>query len=177
MTAMAEGPLTGLRVLDFTIWRPGPYATQLLAELGADVLKVEPPSGDDSRGWLPFAPPGPDAAPGATEESAYFLSAAVPGPAEVAVQTRRAGGSISTASAELRQGGETRIAALATYGDLSRRSDQVARWLRRLGVGAGDRVIVMLNNTIELWELLLALLKIRAVAIPTDCRPVVAAYF
>lgn len=55
-----------------------------------------------------------------------------------------------------------------TYADLSRRSDQVARWLRSLGIGAGDRVIVMLNNTIELWELLLALLKIRAVAIPTS---------
>ncbi|MFT4108200.1 AMP-binding protein [Propionicimonas sp.] len=55
-----------------------------------------------------------------------------------------------------------------TYGELSQRSDQVARWLRGLGVGAGDHVIVMLNNTIELWELLLALLKIRAVAIPTS---------
>jgi acetyl-CoA synthetase len=55
-----------------------------------------------------------------------------------------------------------------SYGELSRRSDQVARWLRGLGIGEGDRVIVMLNNTIELWELLLALLKIRAVAIPTS---------
>ena len=55
-----------------------------------------------------------------------------------------------------------------TYAQLSQRSDQVARWLRGLGIGAGDRVIVMLNNTVELWELLLALLKIRAVAIPTS---------
>jgi len=55
-----------------------------------------------------------------------------------------------------------------SYGDLSRRSDQMARWLRSHGLGAGDHVIVMLNNTIELWELLLGLLKIRAVAIPTS---------
>ena len=55
-----------------------------------------------------------------------------------------------------------------TYGELAERSNQVARWLRSIGLRAGDHVIVMLNNTIELWELLLALLKIRAVAIPTS---------
>jgi crotonobetainyl-CoA:carnitine CoA-transferase CaiB-like acyl-CoA transferase len=44
-------PLSGVRVLDFTIWRPGPYATQLLCELGADVLKVEPPTGDPMRSY------------------------------------------------------------------------------------------------------------------------------
>jgi crotonobetainyl-CoA:carnitine CoA-transferase CaiB-like acyl-CoA transferase len=41
--------LEGTRVLDLSIWRPGPYATQLLVELGADVVKVEPPGGDPMR--------------------------------------------------------------------------------------------------------------------------------
>lgn len=55
-----------------------------------------------------------------------------------------------------------------TYGELSRRSDQVATWLTRLGLGRGDHVIVMLGNTIELWETMLAITKIGAVSIPTS---------
>lgn len=55
-----------------------------------------------------------------------------------------------------------------TYGDLARRSDQVANWLRGLGVRRGDHVVVMLNNAIELWETMLGLTKLGAVAIPTS---------
>lgn len=46
---MTAALLEGLRVLDLGIWRPVPYATQLLAEMGADVLKIEPPGGDPMR--------------------------------------------------------------------------------------------------------------------------------
>jgi crotonobetainyl-CoA:carnitine CoA-transferase CaiB-like acyl-CoA transferase len=52
-----ESFLAGLRVLDVSIWRPGPYATSLLVSLGADVLKVEPPGGDPMRHYVGlFAP-------------------------------------------------------------------------------------------------------------------------
>jgi crotonobetainyl-CoA:carnitine CoA-transferase CaiB-like acyl-CoA transferase len=46
---MTGALLADLRVLDLSIWRPGPYATSLLVALGADVLKVEPPGGDPMR--------------------------------------------------------------------------------------------------------------------------------
>ena len=45
------GLLSGMRVLDVSFWRPVPHATQLLADLGAEVLKVEPPGGDPMRGF------------------------------------------------------------------------------------------------------------------------------
>ena len=63
------GPLDGVRVVDLSRALAGPYATMMLADAGAEVLKVEPPTGDDSRGWLPFVERD------GVRESAYFLSA------------------------------------------------------------------------------------------------------
>jgi crotonobetainyl-CoA:carnitine CoA-transferase CaiB-like acyl-CoA transferase len=47
------GPLDGLLVADFSRILAGPYATMLLADLGAQVIKVEGPGGDDTRTWMP----------------------------------------------------------------------------------------------------------------------------
>src|ERR1035441_4562332 len=48
-----RGPLAGLLVADFSRILAGPYATMLLADLGAEVIKVEGPGGDDTRSWQP----------------------------------------------------------------------------------------------------------------------------
>jgi crotonobetainyl-CoA:carnitine CoA-transferase CaiB-like acyl-CoA transferase len=47
------GPLSGLLVADFSRVLAGPYATQTMADLGATVIKVESPAGDETRGWAP----------------------------------------------------------------------------------------------------------------------------
>jgi len=72
-TAGAHGPLHGLRVLDLSRVLAGPWASQLLADYGATVIKVErPQTGDDTRHWGP--PWLEDRERHPTGESAYFLS-------------------------------------------------------------------------------------------------------
>jgi len=53
-----------------------------------------------------------------------------------------------------------------TFAELSVRSNQVANWLRGQGVGRGDRIVLMLGNQVELWEMILASMKLGAVVIP-----------
>ena len=54
-----------------------------------------------------------------------------------------------------------------TYAEMADRSDHVATWLGQLGVGKGDRVILMLGNQVELWETMLAVAKLGAITMPT----------
>jgi acetyl-CoA synthetase len=56
--------------------------------------------------------------------------------------------------------------AKRSFAELSARSNQVANWLRGLGVARGDRVLLMLGNEIALWEVMLACIKLGAVMIP-----------
>lgn len=70
--SLPEGALAGVRVLDLSRILAGPWAGQLMADLGADVVKVERPGvGDDTRTWGPPWMPDDDGQP--THESAYYL--------------------------------------------------------------------------------------------------------
>src|ERR1044072_2381838 len=67
---MADGPLSDLLVLDLTRALAGPHAGMMLGDQGARVIKIEPPTGDDTRSWGP-----PFVGPEDARESTYFLSA------------------------------------------------------------------------------------------------------
>lgn len=58
MSGNSTGPLVGVRVIDLTAMVMGPYCTQIMADMGADVIKVEPPSGDGARYISPGPVPG-----------------------------------------------------------------------------------------------------------------------
>src|SRR5690348_2095256 len=67
---MTDGPLSDLLVIDLTRALAGPHAAMMLGDLGARVIKVESPTGDDTRSWGP-----PFVGPEDERESTYFLSA------------------------------------------------------------------------------------------------------
>jgi crotonobetainyl-CoA:carnitine CoA-transferase CaiB-like acyl-CoA transferase len=67
---MSEGPLSDLVVLDLTRALAGPHAAMMLGDMGARVIKIEPPAGDDTRSWGP-----PFIGEEDERESTYFLSA------------------------------------------------------------------------------------------------------
>ncbi|UBU09033.1 CaiB/BaiF CoA transferase family protein [Nonomuraea gerenzanensis] len=102
---MTDGPLSGVLVADFSRILAGPYATMLLADLGADVIKVEGPHGDDTRTWTP---------PARGEVSTYYLG------------VNRGKRSIAL---DLREDGDARLAR-----ELARRADVLVENFRPGGL-------------------------------------------
>jgi len=70
-TKVSNSPLEGIRVLDLTRILAGPFCTMVLGDLGAEIIKVEHPDGDDTRRW---GPPFVEGENGKSRESCYFLS-------------------------------------------------------------------------------------------------------
>lgn len=64
LPSLPAGALTGCKIIDLSRVLGGPYCTQLLADHGADVIKIEPPVGDETRGWGP---------PFLHETASYFI--------------------------------------------------------------------------------------------------------
>ena len=89
---MAERPLRGLRVLELARVLAGPWIGQTLADLGADVIKVESPEGDETRGWgPPFAADGSAAYFHAANRGKRAIALDFRDPADLALARRLAG--------------------------------------------------------------------------------------